>query len=107
MVQFGIWKFDEKFGLVGRPENLPEINLSNNHLWDIEMTSNNKVWKWPILFAKNPWFTPKVADDFNKAFFYMQDYFDGQRPIPWSFELDARTIQLQTELLTDYFPGPD
>ena len=67
MVQFGIWEFDENFGLIGKPENLPEVSLSFSHLWDIEVNKQDQVWKWPIYLAKNSWFTPKVADDFNKA----------------------------------------
>lgn len=107
MVQFGIWQFDEKFGLIGKPENLPEVFLSFGNLWDIEVTSQDQVWKWPIYMAKNSWFTPKVADDFNKAFFYAQEFMNGQRPVPWSLDFDARTIQLQTEILMDFFPGPE
>jgi len=107
MVQFGIWQFDENLGLIGKPENLPEVNLSFSNLWDIENTTQDKVWKWPIYFAKHAWFTPKVADDFNKAFFYAQEYMNGQRPEPWNLDFDARTIQIQTEILMDYFPGPE
>ncbi len=109
MVQFGIWMFDEKSGIIGRPENFPELYLKIDQIWDIKETTQGKVWKWPIEFAPNQWFSPKVADDFNKAFFYAHNFFKGFRP-PESAEdinLDMRTIQLQTEILSDYFPGPE
>lgn len=108
-MRFGIWEFDPKFGLVGRPENLPEHYLSNARIWETEELENGEVWRWPILFAKSSWFTPKIADDFNRAFFYAQNFFEGQRPehLLYKFDFDARTIQLQTELLSDFFLGPD
>lgn len=109
MVQYGIWAFDEKLGLIGRPENLPELYISVDKIWDIEETSTGRAWKWPLHFAPNRWFTPRVADDFNKAFFYAHQFFKGFRPAgsPEDFEIDVRTIGIQTEILSDYFPGPD
>ena len=108
MVQFGIWIFDEKLGLVGKPEHFPELFLAPDKLWDIKETSRGQVWKWPIEFARIGWFSPSVADDFNKTFFYAQKLFKGFRPINVeSLDIDARTIQLQTEILSDYFPGPE
>lgn len=109
MSQFGMWMFDENLGLIGRPENLPELYLSTDKLWDIEDTNMGQVWKWPIRFASMSWFTPSVADDFNKAFFYAQRFFEGFRPVDTlkNIEIDARTVQFQTELLSDYFPGPE
>lgn len=109
MVQFGIWKFDADTGLVGTPENLPEHYLTLDHLWDTEETTQGVVWKWPLQLARNPWFSPSVANDFNKAFFYAQEFFEGKRPpgSPKSLDLDSLTVQLQSEILSDYFPGPE
>ena len=109
MVQFGIWAFDENLGLVGKPENSPELFLSVDKLWDIKETNRGPVWKWPIDFAPIGWFTPNVADDFNKTFFYAQNFFEGFRPenSPTKMDIDSRTIELQTEILSDYFPGPE
>lgn len=109
MVQFGIWVFDEKSGLVGRPKDLPEVFIRPDRIWDIKETTQGQVWKWPLKFASQPWFTPREADDFNKAFFYAHKFFKGfpSSESAESFDIDARTIQIQTELLSDYFPGPD
>ncbi len=109
MVKFGIWKFDADRGLVGTPENLPEHFITFDRLWDTEETTNGVVWKWPLLLARKYWFSPSVANDFNKAFFYAQDFFEGNRPpgSPKSLDLDSRTVQLQSEILSDYFPGPE
>ncbi|CAN5409196.1 hypothetical protein BH23BAC2_BH23BAC2_15730 [soil metagenome] len=109
MIKFGIWSFDEELGLVGTPENLPEHYITTEKLWEIEETSQGQVWKWPLQLARNRWFTPAVADDFNKAFFYAQQYFKEQRPgpSPKSLDFDSRTVKLQTEILSDYFPGPE
>lgn len=108
MVQFGIWIFDEKLGLVGKPEHFPEIFLAPDKLWDIKETNRGQVWKWPIEFARIGWFSPSVADDFNKAFFYAQKLFKGFKPTNLErLDIDTRTIQLQTEILSDYFPGPE
>lgn len=109
MVQFGIWEVDLNFGLVGRPLNLPEFYLEINKLWDTEETPDGITWKWPIYYAHYSWFTPQVANDFNKAFFYAHTYFESQRPNPPldSFDYDARTIQQQTEILGDYLYGTD
>lgn len=109
MVQFGIWKFDADHGLVGTPENLPEHYITLDRLWDTEETTQGVVWKWPLQLARNYWFSPPVADDFNKAFFYAQEFMEGTRPsdFPKSLDLDSRTVQLQSEILSDYFPGPE
>lgn len=109
MVQFGIWSFDDKIGLLGRPEKFPELFLGTDKIWDVKETSRGPVWKWPVDFAVIGWFTPQVADDFNKAFFYAQTFFEGFGPTnsPEKLDIDSRTIQLQTELLSDSFPGPD
>lgn len=109
MVQFGIWMFDEKSGMIGRPENLPELYLGIDQIWDIIETNQGRVWKWPLQFASHPWFSPKVADDFNKTFFYAHNFFNGFRPADSAedLEIDKRTIQFQTEMLSDYFPGPE
>ena len=109
MVQFGIWKFDANLGLVGTPENLPENFITLEKLWDIEETSQGVVWKWPLHLARNYWFNPSVANDFNKAFFYAHEFLDRSRPseFPKNLDLDSRTILLQSEILSDYFPGPE
>lgn len=109
MVQFGIWRFDTDFGLVGTPENQPEYYLSTNKLWETEETTEGPVWKWPLHLARNSWFTPGIADDFNKAFFYAQEYMNGNGPqdSPKSLDFDAKTVRIQAELLSDYFPGPE
>ncbi len=109
MVQFGIWRFDVNHGLVGTPENLPEHYITLDKLWDTEETTMGVVWKWPLQLARNNWFSPSVADDFNKAFFYAQDFFEGKRPpeSPKSFDFDSLTVRLQSEILSDYFPGPE
>lgn len=109
MAQFGIWRYDENFGLVGKPENLPELFLSEENIWEVDNTTSGQVWKWPVDYAKNPWFTPAIADDFNKAFFYAQDYLHKNRPNNYQKnpDYDARTVMMQTELLSDFFPGPD
>lgn len=109
MVQFGIWKFDTDLGLVGTPENLPEHYIGLDKLWETKETSQGVVWKWPLHMARNYWFNPSVADDFNKAFFYAQHYLDKKRPpeSPKGLELDSRTVLLQSEILSDYFPGPE
>lgn len=109
MVQFGIWSFDEKLGLMGRPEKFPELYLGIEKIWDVKETETGPVWKWPVNLAEIGWFTPQVANDFNKTFFYAQNYFEGFRPlgIPEKLEIDSRTIRLQTEVLSDSFPGPD
>lgn len=109
MVQFGIWKFDSNLGLVGAPDNQPEFILNPDNIWEIQETSQGQVWKWPLEYTQNRWFTPTVANDFNKAFFYAQDYFLASRPTfaPKSLEFDARTVHLQAEVLSDYFPGPE
>ncbi len=109
MVQFGIWKFEANLGLVGTPENLPEHYIPLDKLWDTEETSLGLVWKWPLHLARNNWFSPTVANDFNKAFFYAQEFYAGNRPSqsPKSLDLDSRTVLLQSEILSDYFPGPE
>lgn len=109
MVQFGIWIFDEKIGIIGRPENDPELYVSPEKIWDVQETTRGQVWKWPISFARLGWFTPRVADNFNKAFFYAQQFFEAFRPesLTETLDMDARTVQVQTEMLSDYFPGPD
>lgn len=109
MVEFGIWIFDEKFGLIGRPDNHPELYLNPDKIWDVQETAGGRVWKWPIRFASLGWFTPGVANDFNKAFFYAQQYFEAFRPevLAETLEMDTRTVQVQTEMLSDYFPGSD
>lgn len=108
MVQFGNWIFDEKIGLIGKPKKHPKIYLRPTMLWDIKETRLGPVWKWPIRLARLDWFSPRVADNFNKAFFYAQQYFEGFRPKTFEnkFEIDSRTIQIQTEILSDHFPGP-
>lgn len=108
MVQFGIWIFDEKIGLIGKPKKHPKIYLRPAMLWDIKETRLGPVWKWPIRLARLDWFSPRVADNFNKAFFYAQRSFEGFRPQNLSnkFEIDAHTIQIQTEILSDHFGGP-
>ncbi len=107
MVQFGIWKFEPEIGLVGTPANLPDRYLGVDKLWETEDTALGMVWKWPIHFAKNKWCTPQIADDFNKAFFYAQMYFENKRPPDYvgSTDIDQRTIHHQTELLADYLYG--
>lgn len=109
MVQFGIWEVDINFGLIGRPLNLPEFYLETHKLWEIQESTLGPVWRWPIYYAHYGWFTPKVAHDFNKAFFYAQTYFENQRPfeVENSFNFDARTVQQQTEILGDYLYGTD
>lgn len=109
MVQFGIWMFDEKIGLIGRPDNFPEIYLKSENFWDLLDTRQGRVWKWPIEFARIGWFTPKVADDFNKAFFYAHKFLKGFPPVdsPANMEIDTKTMHVQTEILSDYFPGPE
>lgn len=109
MVQFGIWTFDEKFGLVGRPGNFPELYLNTDKLWDVRETSQGPVWKWPVEFASIGWFTPQVADDFNRTFFYAQGFFEAFRPQDSldKLDIDKRTIQIQSETLVDSFPGAD
>lgn len=108
-MKFGIWKFDVEFGLVGTPQNLPEHYLTVEKLWETEDTAQGQVWKWPVQLARNSWFNPGVADDFNKAFFYAQEFHENRRPMttPKSLDFDARTVQLQAEILNDYFPGPE
>lgn len=109
MVQFGIWKFDADLGLVGTPENLPEHYLSKDKLWDVEETTQGVVWKWPLQLARNTWFDPSVANDFNKAFFYAQEFYEANRPegSPKNLDLDSLTVRMQSEILSDYFPGPE
>lgn len=109
MVQYGIWIFDEKVGLIGRPENFPEIFLGTDKIWEIKETRMGPVWKWPVQFAELGWFTPRIADNFNKAFFFAQKYFEGFRPkdTPEKLDLDTRTLQVQTEILSDHFRGTD
>lgn len=109
MVQFGIWKFETDNGLTGTPDNFSEHNLGIDKLWEIEETTRGQVWKWPIHFARNKWCTPQIADDFNKAFFYAQEYFEKDRPIEIqnSLMLNQRTIQHQTELLADHLYGSE
>lgn len=109
MVQFGIWIFDEKLGLIGKPENHPEIYLSIDKLWAVQETSQGQVWKWPIELARINWFTPSVADEFNKTFFYARNFLKGfsQEQFSTNSEIDSLTIQVQTEILSDYFPGPE
>lgn len=109
MVQFGMWMFDEKLGLIGKPENQPEIYLSIDQLWSVKETSEGPVWKWPIKLARIAWFTPAVADEFNKTFFYARNFLKGFSQDQQSLhsEIDVRTIQAQTEILSDYFPGPE
>lgn len=108
MVQFGIWIFDERIGLIGRPEKGSEIYLPPNKIWEIKETRLGPVWKWPLHFARLDWFSPRVADNFNKAFFYAQRSFEGFRSQTFSnkFEIDAHTIYIQTEILSDHFGGP-
>jgi hypothetical protein len=109
MMQFGIWKFETDTGLIGTPENLPEHYLGVDHLWETEQTVQGEVWKWPIHFARNTWCTPQIADDFNKAFFYAQTYFENKRPghFAGSLDMDQRTIQHQIELLADHLYGSE
>ena len=109
MVQFGIWIFDKELGIIGKPEKFPDLFLKNDRIWDVEETASGPVWKWPVSFAKVGWFNPEVANDFNKTFFYAQNFFEGFKPqdFPEKLSIDARTVQLQTDLLMDTFPGPD
>lgn len=108
MLQFGIWIFDEKIGLIGRPKKYREIYLRPTKIWDVKETRLGPVWKWPVQLAQLDWFTPRVANNFNKVFFYAQQFFEGFRPQTFGnkFEMDARTIQIQTEILSDHFGGP-
>lgn len=108
MVQFGIWMFDEKMGIIGRPKKYPEIFLHPDRIWDTKETRLGPVWKWPVQFAKLAWFSPHEADNFNKTFLYAQEYFEGFNPGKFhnKFDIDARTIKIQTEVLSDHFPGP-
>lgn len=105
MMKFGIWEFDANFGLVGKLENFSEYYISTAKIWETEDTTLGKVWKWPVFFATQSWATPAIADDFNKAFFYAQNYFESQRPVELenSFEFDARTIDVQAGILRDFF----
>lgn len=104
MLQFGIWEFDEKKGLTGRPVNFPAVHLQLDNIWDLSLAGNAKVWKWPLQYARNPWCTPRIANDFNKAFFYAQKKLRKLQPnFSEDFQIKARTIQSQTELLNDYF----
>lgn len=109
MVQFGIWKFEKETGLIGTPHNLPEHYIGIDKLWETEETTHGEVWKWPVLFARNKWCTPQIADDFNKAFFYAQTYFESKRPVHLedSMNIDQRTIHQQTELLADHLYGSE
>ncbi|SRR5690554_4969269 len=109
MLRFGIWEFDEKKGLTGRPANFPEVHVRLDNLWDLAKTGNAQVWKWPLQFARTPWCTPAIANDFNKAFFYAQSKLRKIRPKKSfeDFEIKMRTIQSQTELLNDYFCSLD
>lgn len=109
MVQFGIWIFDKELGIIGKPEKFPELFLNNDRIWDTEKTAAGPVWKWPVSFAKVGWFDPGVANDFNKTFFYAQNFLKGFKPMESleKMDIDARTIQVQTDLLIDTFPGPD
>lgn len=109
MVQFGIWKFETETGLIGTPQNLPEHYISIDKLWETEETAHGEVWKWPVHFARNKWCTPQIADDFNKAFFYAQTYFESKRPLHFldSINIDQRTIHNQTELLADHLYGSE
>ena len=108
MLRFGIWEFDEKKGLTGRPANFPEVHLKLDNLWDLSKAGNVSVWKWPLLYARTPWCTPRIANDFNKAFFYAQSKFrKTKRNAREEFQIKMRTIQSQTELLNDYFCSLD
>lgn len=109
MLQFGIWELHEKNGLVGRPENFPEVYLRLDNLWDVSSNGEVSVWKWPLQYATRPWFTPRIANDFNKAFFYAQYMLKDTRPSELALDIDinARTITSQTELLNDYLSGLD
>lgn len=109
MVQFGIWKFETEMGLIGTPPNLPEHYLSKDKLWETEETAHGEVWKWPVHFARNKWCTPQIADDFNKAFFYAQTYFENLRPSHFvdNIHINQRTIHHQTELLADHLYGSE
>ncbi|MCM4158612.1 hypothetical protein FHG64_03175 [Antarcticibacterium flavum] len=109
MKKYGIWEFNEDQGLTGRPLNLPEIKISKEQLWETEDTTEGKVWKWPLHLTRQKWCSPVMANDFNKAFFSSIKALKKQRPATFNVEpdLDARTIRWQTDMLSDYFPGPD
>lgn len=107
MRNFGIWEFDENFGIIGRPENYPEHYITVEKLWETTNIDDNPVWKWPVHLTVFSWFTIEVARDFNKAFFYAQEYFEGQRPVdsPEMMNIDAETISHQEVIYKDYYPG--
>lgn len=108
-MKYGIWEYDSNFGLIGRPENLPEIYVSKQRIWETENLEVGTVWKWPVFFAKSSWFTPAIATDFNKAFYFAMNDIEGQRPesTHMPFDLDARTLSHQLQILNNIFPGPN
>lgn len=109
MMQYGIWIFDEKLGLIGKPDNFPELYLKPEKLWETKETQAGPVWKWPIELAALSWFNLSIADDFNKVFFYAHKFLDGfgTANLEGDFEINIRTVRMQTEILSDYFPGPE
>ena len=106
---YGIWEYNAEFGLIGKPENLPEIYVSKDKIWETEDLADGKVWKWPLYFTGLDWFNPTIANDFNKAFFYAMNATENQRPqdVPIEMVLDSRTLKYQFERMSDFFPGAD
>lgn len=104
---YGIWEYDAEFGLIGKPENSPEIYVCKGKIWETEDFADGKVWKWPLYFTNYNWFNPTIADDFNKAFFFAMNASEGRRPehVPTEILLYFRTLKHQFKKLSDYFPG--